>query len=395
MAEKIIPLNAWKGKLSTSKQGIKKNMTNLMLFLENLPEFGPNLRWNELSQEVEWNGAVLEEHQLVDVRVILEQHDYEPNDKHLLAGVIRHARERTYHPVCDYLRALKWDGTPRLNRWLTKCLGAEDNEFTRAAGRRTLISAVARAFRPGCKVDTILILEGPQGIRKSTAIATLFGPELTLESVDLFADHKRMVMNIMGKWVVELAEFVAALQHDENKVKGLISMQVDRTTLSYAKRATDHPRSIIFMGTYNPDGMGYFNDSTGNRRYWPVPVTKADIPLLKTTRDQLWAEAVRAFDAGEQWWLTPDEEKLAAVEVARRESADVWEEILHEKLIGAGVESTTVAAALQAIGMPHERMDKRARNRAAKVLKDLGYKPDDKPTKDKHRQSIRVFRRDA
>lgn len=393
MMADVISLNAWKGKLSSSKQGLKKNMTNLMLFLENLPEFGSNLRFNELSQEVEWGGKTLEEHQLVDVRVILERHDYEPNDKDLLAAIIRHARERAYHPVRDYLRGLKWDGTPRLDRWLTVCLGATDTPFVRAAGRRTLIGAVARAFRPGCKVDTILILEGPQGIRKSTAIATLFGPDLTLESVDLFADHKRMVMNIMGKWVVELAEFVAALQHDENKVKGLISMQVDRTTLSYAKRATDHPRSIIFMGTYNPDGMGYFNDSTGNRRYWPVPVTKADIPRLASSRDQLWAEAVHAFDTGEQWWLTDTEEKLAAVEVARRESSDVWEEILYEKLVRAGVEATTVAAALQALGMPNDRMDKRSRNRAAKVLRQLGYQPDERPTKDENRRSVLVFRR--
>lgn len=393
MTDNILPLNAWKGKLATSKQGIKKNVTNLMLFLENLPEFGRRIRWNELAHAAEWDGVPLEEHQLIDMRVILEAHDFEVKASDLIAAVQRHARSHSFHPVRDYLRGLHWDGKPRLDYWLKTCMGAADTPFVRTVGRKTLISAVARAFKPGCKVDTILILEGPQGIRKSTAIATLFGKDRTFESVNLFDQHNKMVMNLMGKWVVELAEFVAALGKNEDAVKGLISMQVDRTTLPYAKAATDHPRSVIFIGTYNPDGMGYFNDSTGNRRYWPVPVTKANLPLLEANRDQIWAEAVAAFDAGEEWWLTPGEEALAKAEVERRQSADVWEEILFEKLVRAGVTSTSVAAALQAIGVPNERMGKRERNRVGQVLRNLNFLPDDSPSKDEEGRSVRIFRR--
>lgn len=393
MMSDVIPLNSWKGKLSSSKQGYKKNMTNLMLCMENVTELGLNLRFNELSQKIEWYGEPLEEHQLVDIRVILEGHDFEPKVSDLLPAVMRHARNRSIHPVRDYLRSLKWDGTHRLDRWLHTCLGAADTPFTRAVGRKTLVAAVARALRPGCKVDTVLILEGPQGIKKSTAIATLFGRELTLESVNLFDDHKRMVMDMMGKWVVELAEFVAALKRDEAAVKGMISTQVDSTTLPYAKTSTDHPRSVVFIGTYNPDGLGYFNDVTGNRRYWPVPVTKADITLLAARRDQLWAEALHAFEAGEQWWLTDEEDALAKVEVERRQSTDVWEEYLYEKMVKVGVQSTSVAAALTLIGVPPERMDKRARNRVAKVLRNLKYLDDPNPGKDEEGRSIRIFRR--
>lgn len=393
MTDEVIPLNAWKGRLATSKQGIKKNVTNLMIFLENLPEFGRRLRWNELANAVEWDGVALEEHQLIDMRVILEGHDFEVKSNDLLAAVLRHARSHSFHPVRDYLRGLNWDGKPRLDFWLKTCMGAADTAFVRTVGRKTLISAVARAFKPGCKVDTILILEGPQGIRKSTAISTLFGKSLTFESVNLFDQHNKMVMNLMGKWVVELAEFVAALGKNEDAVKGLISMQTDRTTLPYAKAATDHPRSVIFIGTYNPDGMGYFNDSTGNRRYWPVPVTKANLPLLEANRDQIWAEAVAAFDAGEEWWLTPGEEALAKAEVERRQSSDVWEEILSEKLVRAGVTSTSVGAALHAIGVPNERMGKRERNRVGQVLRNLKYLPDDNPSKDSEGHSVRIFRR--
>ena len=393
MMADVVSLNAWKGRLSSSKQGVKKNVTNLLLFLENLPEFGRNLRWNELAHDVEWNGVRFEEHHLITARVILEQHDFEPKTGDLLPAIISHARVNAFHPVRDYLRSLKWDGKKRIDHWLRACMGAVDTPFTRAVGRKTLIAAVARAFRPGCKVDTVLILEGPQGIKKSTAIATLFGRDLTFESVNIFDQHNKMVMNLMGKWVVELAEFVAALRKDEDAVKGLISMQTDRTTLPYAKTSTDHPRSVIFIGTYNPDGMGYFNDTTGNRRYWPVPVTKADIQALLANRDQLWAEAVHAFDNDEQWWLTPDEEVLAKAEVERRQSTDVWEEILYEKLVRAGVESTTVGAALQAIGVPNERMGKRERNRVGDVLRKLGYQADSSPSKDEERRSVKIFRR--
>lgn len=389
----VVDLQAWKGRLSVSKQGVKKTVTNLLMYLENLPEFGAKLRWNSLAHAVEWNGRELEEHQLIDIRVILEAHQFEPQKGDLLPAVISHARSNSYHPITDYLDTLKWDGTKRLNHWLRVCMGAPDSPFVRAVGRKTLISAVARAFEPGCKVDTILIFEGPQGIRKSTAIATLFSPALTMETVNLFDQHNKMVMNMMGKWCVELAEFTAALRKDEDSVKGLVSMRTDRVALPYAKTSTDHPRSVVFIGTYNPDGMGYFNDTTGNRRYWPVPVTKANIEKIAEVRDQLWAEAVELYRSGEQWWLTDEEEGLAKAEVEKRESVDVWQEILFEKLIRTGVASTSVGAALKEIGVPPERMDKKARNRAAKVLRNLGYIPDDKPTKDEERRSIRVFRR--
>lgn len=391
--DNIIPLNAWRGNLTSTSRGLKKSMTNLMLFLKNLPEFGPKLRWNELSQMVEWDGSSLEEHQLVDIRVILEKNDFEPNTADLLPAIIRHAREHAYHPVRDYLESLSWDGRKRLDRWLNVCMGAEQNPFTAAAGRRTLIAAVARIFQPGCKVDTVLILEGPQGIRKSSAIAALFGPELTLESVNLFDNYERMVDNMMGKWVVELAEFVAALRGDSMKVKGIISMQIDRTRLAYAKKSTDHPRSVIFIGTYNPDGDGYFTDETGNRRFWPVQVTKADVSVINSTRDQIWAEAVAAYQAGEQWWLTDEEEELAKASVAARESRDIWEEILYEKLVCTGHTVTTVSAALRLLGMPDDRMKKPDRNRMASVLRNLGYVQDENPTKDKDRKSVRLFRR--
>jgi len=395
MMAEMIDLQAWRGRLQQSKQGPRKNVTNLMMFLKNLRELGNTIKWNELAQRAEWNGLPLADSDLIDIRLILEANQFEPATSDLLPAVMRHAKENAFHPVRDYLRGLKWDGTERLNHWMVATLGAPNTPYTHAVGRKTLIAAVARAFKPGCKVDTVLVLEGPQGIRKSTAIATLFGEGMTAESVNLFDQHNKMVMSMMGAWCVELAEFIAIAKRDQNTVKGMLSMKSDRVVLPYAKMASDHPRQCIFFGTINPGESGYLTDATGNRRYWPVAVTKADCEKIADRRDQIWAEAYRAWQAGDQWWLTDDEEVLAAMQVGQREKDDVWDEVLEQKLIAQGIYSTTIAAALQAIGVPNERMDEKAKDRIAASLRRLGFKsaPRKERGEDGRRQSIRIYMR--
>lgn len=388
----VIPLNSWKGKIQHGKSGPKKNMTNLMLHLRGIAELGNTIKLNEFSQRIEWNGRPLEDHDLIDIRMIMEAHDFDANAKDLFQAVDRHARENGYHPVRDYLRSLKWDGTPRLSHWLQLCLGADDTPFVQAAGRKTLISAVARAFKPGCKVDTMLVLEGPQGLKKSSAIAALFSETWTGESVNLFDQHNKMVMTMMGSWVVELAEFVAIQRRDQNTVKGMISMQSDRVVLSYAKIASDHPRQCIFMGTINPEEFGYLTDGTGNRRYWPIRCTKIDLDLIKARRDQIWAEAYRAYLNDEAWWLDADEEALARDQAAEREESDPWEEVLGEKL--SGIARTTITTAMNMLSIPAERQDRKARDRIAKTLRRLGFIVSAKPSKDENRKSVRFFIRD-
>lgn len=391
--ENVIDLQAWKGRLDKSGKGqVRKNITNLMLHLQNIKELGNTIRWNELAQRAEWNSRPLDDSDLIDIRLILEANDFEPTIGDVLPAVIRHAKDNAFHPIRDYLRSLKWDGTPRLDNWLQATMGAPDTPFVRAVGRKTLIAAVARAFKPGCKVDTVLVLEGPQGIQKSTAIATLFGEEFTAESVNLFDQHNKMVMAMMGAWCVELAEFIAITRRDENQVKGMLSMRSDRVVLPYAKMASDHPRQCIFFGTINPGEGGYLTDSTGNRRYWPVPVVKAEIKRIASRRDDLWAEAYKAFLADEPWWLSSEEEALAKEQVTDREEYDVWQEIIHEKLIRGGIMSTSVAAALSAIGVPAERMDKKAQNRVGKALRACGFKT--KIGKDEQRNSVMIFYRE-
>jgi putative DNA primase/helicase len=363
----------WRDRVQRGKGGPVKNLTNLMLYLRGIEKLGRSLRFNELSNQTEWNGRPLEEPDVIDIRLIIEAEGFQPNDRDIRGAVERVARENAYNPIVDYLNGLKWDGKSRLEGWMTRLLGAPDSTFVRLVSPKVLISAVARAMQPGCKVDTVLVLEGEQGIKKSTAIAALFGEEYTAESVSLFDQHNKMVMAMMGAWVVELAEFVAIARSHHASVKALISMRRDRVVLPYARLASLHPRRCIFFGTINPEAIGYLTDSTGNRRYWPITVTKIDLDGIAIRRDQLWAEAVHRYRAGERWWLEPDEERDASTEQSEREEEDAWVEPLGDKIRSENITELTTDRALSLLAIPHERKDKRAQMRAAAALKSLGF----------------------
>lgn len=371
MAAQVHELNAWRHNLQMGDKGPKRNLTNTMAHLRGLPELGKNLRFNQMTQELEWRGKPIEDCDVVDIRLLMERENYQPQDRDVRPAIDRVCRENAYNPVVDYLTPLKWDGTKRLHRWMQLLLGAPDTPFVQLVGPKVLIGAVARAMEPGCKVDTIMVLEGDQGLKKSTAIATLFGEEHTAESVSLFDQHNKMVMQMMGAWCVELAEFVAVIRKDMNAVKGLISMRNDKVVLPYAKSASNHPRRCVFFGTINPDDMGYLTDSTGNRRYWPVSVTKIDLDGIREKRDQLWAEAYHLYREGERWWLEGEENGLAEAETAQRQEQDAWAPILEEKL--QGMSEVTSDFALTQLGIPHERKDKRAQMRVGAALRSIGF----------------------
>lgn len=380
-------LHAWRHNLQMGDKGPKRNLTNTMAHIRGLPELGKNLRFNEMTQEIEWRGKPIEDPDIVDIRLLLERENYQPQERDVRPAVDRVCRESSYNPVVDYLTPLKWDGTKRLYRWMQTLLGAPDTPFVQLVGPKVLIAAVARAMEPGCKVDTIVVLEGDQGLKKSSAVAVLFGAEHTAESVSVFDQHNKMVMQMMGAWCVELAEFVAVIRKDQNAVKGLISMRNDKVVLPYAKSASNHPRRCIFFGTINPDEVGYLTDSTGNRRYWPVSVTRIDLEGIADKRDQLWAEAYHLYREGERWWLEGEENDLAEAETAERQELDAWAPVLADKL--SSLTEVTSDRALTELGIPHERKDKRAQMRVAKALKEIGFTS--KTPKDRNGKTYRIW----
>ncbi len=178
---------------------------------------------------------------------VLEREALPFNDKDIKVAVDRVTRDNCFSPVVEYLESLTWDGKPRLNLWMEKCLGTPPSPFASLIAPKVLIAAVARAMKPGCKVDTVLVLEGPQGISKSAAIKALFGEEWFIDAVSLFDKHSDMVAVTEGAWVVELAEFVAIANSDNNSVKGLLTIEKDKVRKAYAGRADVFPRRLRLL----------------------------------------------------------------------------------------------------------------------------------------------------
>jgi predicted P-loop ATPase len=280
------------------------------------------------------------------------------------------ACENPVHPVRDYLHALNWDGTPRVNTWLTRYLGVEDTPYVRAVGDRFLISAVARIEQPGCKADQVLILEGPQGILKSSALQALADPWFTDRISNL--GGKDAAMEVAGVWLIEMSELDALMKASNSAIKSFVSRRSDRFRPPYGKHVVDYPRQCIFAGTINPL-EGYLNDPTGARRFWPVVCGDIDLETLIRDRDQLWAEALVRFQAGMHWWLdTPELEALAKPEQEARYEVDAWTEKIVQWM--AGRTDASVGEVLTgALGVARERWSQTAQNRVAKILVNGGF----------------------
>ncbi len=242
-------------------------------------------------------------------------------------GVEIIAGDRTFHPVREYLESVTWDGTPRLHEWLNLHLGVAKTPYSAAVGARWLISAVARIFQPGCKADCCLILEGPQGIKKSTTLRTLAEPWFIDHVPDL--GTKDSLIQVHSAWVIELAELESISRAEVGSIKQFISTQVDTFRPPYGKRSGDFPRQCVFAGSVNNNT--YLRDETGGRRFWPVKCLAAaiDIDALTEVRDQLWAEAVYLYFEGRTWWMdTPELSEMARVEQASRYEDDPWDEVI-------------------------------------------------------------------
>jgi putative DNA primase/helicase len=372
MTAAVIPLNAWKGTLQRDgKGGYRKNTTNLMAYLQNLPDFGTNLRLNELADVIEWGGERVGDYDYVDMRIVLEAEDLPFDRREMAECVHRAAVHHAYNPVQDYLRGLEWDKKPRLEQWLQECLGVVDMPIVRAFGRMFLISAVARALDPGCQVDTMLILEGPQGLRKSTAVAVLFGEEYTLHGLERFKGHDAGVA-LQGRWAIDLGELAAFEKNEFKTVKDFLTRRTDNYRPPYGRHFVDRARRVIFIGQTNE--YSYLDDPTGARRFWPVACRSIDIPKLKRIRDQLWAEAVHRYSAKEQWWIERGTEldRWATTEQKARFREDVWATDIDTFLEQDHIRKrgcVLVSEILSSLGFKADRRDKDNEMRVANHLK--------------------------
>lgn len=298
------------------------------------------------------------------------------------------ARERSFHPVRDYLDFIRWDGDPRLDTWLTEYLGVTPSHYAAAVGAKWMLSAVARVFRTGCKADYALILEGPQGIRKSTAINTLADPWFSDDMPEI-GEGKESAISIAGVWIMELAELssMCGPRVNMDKVKAFMSRKTDRFRPPYGRRAEEFPRQCVFAGTTN--NLEYLSDATGARRFWPVVCSRIDIDRLRADRDQLWAEAVIRFRDGEPWYLDdPNVISEAEEHQEERYTSDAWEGLISgwckypmrrfhptDPSMSSTKDSILVEDVLKfCIGKEEKHWNTGDRMRIARILGRLGYR---------------------
>ncbi len=287
-------------------------------------------------------------------------------------AVEKRAEERGVHPVKDYLVNLRWDGELRLKGWLNAYMGVEHGEYASRIGPMFLTAMVARIFEPGCQADYMLVLEGGQGIGKSTACAILAGDWFSNNLPDIAkSDMIRVSMHLRGKWLIEIAELSSFSNVEITKLKEFITTSEERYTPKYARSEAYEPRQCLFIGTTNKSV--YLRDETGGRRFWPVKCGTIDLEALKRDRDQLFAEAVRFYQAGVPRF--PDkkfEDEFIKPQQEARFESDAWETAISHYLIGQQ-KVMLIDVAQQALDFPKSKLSTTDQRRIAAILERMGW----------------------
>lgn len=282
------------------------------------------------------------------------------------------AASSRFHPVKDWLKGLKWDNTPRLNLWLQKAFGAADNDYHCDVASCFLIAAVRRVMQPGVKFDHMPVLEGSQGIGKSTAIKVLFGEDWFTDSLPAALDSKDAALGLQGTWCVEFAEIEQIIRAEVEIIKAFLSRSVDRFRAPYGRTYMTYPRQCVMIGTTNDNE--YLRDATGNRRFWPITCKFVEIEWLTENREQLWAEAAAREARGENHWLRETESISQAHEVQEnRQQEDVWEEKVKDYTFGKRTCRTSDILS-DSLFIQIKDQTRREQMRVAAIMKRLGWK---------------------
>lgn len=334
----------WQKALELDKQGhVKDTLDNLVIILrfdEALRRIAFNchrdgidakggLPWDQLKDG--WNDS---DNAALKVYLSNRYGVYSPTKTK--DAVLAVAAEKAYHPIKEYLEALPdWDGVPRVDRLFIDYFGAADTSYTKAVSRKSLVAAVARIYHPGTKFDSVPILNGPQGIGKSTFFAKLagewFSDSLTLTDMR----DKSGPEKLQGYWILELGELAGMRKADVETVKSFISRMDDKYRASYGVSVESHPRQCVIVGSTNAES-GFLRDITGNRRFWPIPVsgesTKKAWQITKDEVAQIWAETLVLYQKGEKLYLEGEDANLAVAEQADAMETDEREGLVRKYL---------------------------------------------------------------
>lgn len=316
----------WQKALELDKAGkVKNTLQNLTVILMNDPLLKP-LVFNQLLDGMEIKGDVPWRHpskfwrDADDAQLIsyVDSHYGTFSARNYDIAVAKVTDDRSYHPIREFIENLpEWDKVKRVDTLLIDYLGADDNEYVRAVTRKTLCAAIKRVLYPGCKFDSMLVLNGPQGVGKSTLIAKLAG-EWFSDSLNLGdTKDKTAAEKLQGYWILEIGELAGLKKAEVETLRSFLSRQNDIYRAAFGKRATPHLRQCVFFGTTNAES-GYLRDTTGNRRFWPVKTPGTGIKhswdLTPELICQIWAEALVYVKQGEKLYLSAELEALSKAE---------------------------------------------------------------------------------
>ncbi|MBM7488137.1 putative P-loop ATPase [Bradyrhizobium sp. USDA 3686] len=378
-----VPQVDWKADLLRSEHGgLKPLLANAITLFGNAPPFAGLIKFNEFATRIMLLGPPPWEHSdenwtprpwsdVDDIRAAewLQRQGIAVNPNIAGQAITAVAERQRFHPLVEYLDSCEWDGQPRLATWLSDYLCVPNTPYHSQVGRCALIAAVARIRRPGSKVDTMPILEGAQGLGKSTLLRLLFEPWYSDEIADF--GSKDAAMQLSGAWLIEISELDAMSRADAGRIKAFISRTTDRYRPPYGSRVIEQPRSCVFWGTTNSDA--YLKDETGGRRFWPVKIGKIDLGGLAEVRNQLWAEAQHAFAAGEKWWFEDQDVQAAAADEQRaRNEGDPWDNLIG-KFVATRSAVTIPQILTEVFNLPAGQWEQREQNRVARCLKSLGF----------------------
>nr|DAT44001.1 MAG TPA: virulence associated protein E [Caudoviricetes sp.] len=334
----------WQNGLELDKSGhVKNTLRNLTLILENDPNlkgvvFNQLLDGMEIKGEVPWKHPSKFWRDADDAQLIsyVDTHYGNFSARNYDIAVTKVADDRAYHPIREFIESLpEWDKVPRVDTLLVDYLGAGDTAYVRAVTRKTLCAAISRVLRPGCKFDSMLVLNGPQGVGKSTLIAKLAG-EWFSDSLNLGdTKDKTAAEKLQGYWILEIGELAGLKKAEVETLRSFLSRQNDIYRAAFGKRATPHLRQCVFFGTTNAES-GYLRDTTGNRRFWPVKTPgsgkKQSWNLTHEEILQIWAEALVYVRQGEKLYLSAEMDALAKDEQREAMESDEREGLVREYL---------------------------------------------------------------
>lgn len=285
---------------------------------------------------------------ITQMQIYLEDRGFKKAGSNLVRDALMlHAFAHEYSPVRDLIGSLVWDTKPRLDEFFIRYAGVvpvsdDHRRYIVAVTRAFFISIVARVMRPGCKVDCMIVLEGPQGTRKSSLLMVIaLDPEWFSDALPHDLSNKDARQHLPGKLIIEMPELSQLRKSEIETVKAFLTAQRDKYRPSFGRFEIDWPRQNVFVGSTNTDD--YLQDSTGNRRFWPLRTTEIYPEVAATEIRQVYAEARAAYEADEQWWLDMDTEEIARAEQADRLQMDPWHDriaamvaLLQPELDGSG-----------------------------------------------------------